>query len=96
LRYTACMQAVYLNALFKAELAITLSHRDNTFSRCCTCLVSPGRTVSEGRPSDVILACHGASGLGRGRIIRLSLFAARTGKLKPHGNARRKKAIFLT
>ena len=45
LRYTACMQAVYLNALFKAELAITLSHRDNTFSRCCTCLVSPGRLL---------------------------------------------------
>src|SRR5579864_1390846 len=32
LRYTACMQAVYLNPLFKAELAITLSHRHNTLA----------------------------------------------------------------
>ena len=32
LRYTACTQAVYLNALFKAELAITLSHRHNTLA----------------------------------------------------------------
>src|SRR5271155_4074916 len=32
LRYTACMQAVYLNALFKAELAITSSHRNNTLA----------------------------------------------------------------
>ena len=30
LRSTACMQAVDLNALLKAELAITLSHRHNT------------------------------------------------------------------
>src|ERR1700723_1792945 len=30
LRFTARMQAVNLNALFKAELAITLSHRRNT------------------------------------------------------------------
>ena len=32
LRSTACMQAVDLNALFKAELAITLSHRHNTLA----------------------------------------------------------------
>ena len=32
LRSTACMQAVDLNALFKAELAITLSHRHNTLT----------------------------------------------------------------
>src|SRR5450432_3534152 len=32
LRFTACMQAVNLNALFKAELAITLSHRHNTLA----------------------------------------------------------------
>jgi hypothetical protein len=32
LRYTACMQAVYLKALFKAELAISLSHRHNTIA----------------------------------------------------------------
>src|SRR5229473_5425924 len=30
LRSTACMQAIDLNALLKAELAITLSHRHNT------------------------------------------------------------------
>jgi hypothetical protein len=29
---TACMQAVDLNALFKAELAITSSHRNNTLA----------------------------------------------------------------
>jgi hypothetical protein len=28
----ACMQAVDLNALFKAELAIALSHRRNTLT----------------------------------------------------------------
>ncbi len=32
LRFTACMQAVNLNALLKAELAITLSHRHNTLA----------------------------------------------------------------
>ena len=32
LRSTACMQAVDLNALLKAELAITLSHRHNTLA----------------------------------------------------------------
>jgi hypothetical protein len=32
LRSTACMQAVDLNALFKAELAITFSHRHNTLA----------------------------------------------------------------
>src|SRR5258708_289394 len=32
LRSTVCMQAVDLNALFKAELAITLSHRHNTLA----------------------------------------------------------------
>src|ERR1017187_7916355 len=32
LRCTACMQAVHLNALFKAELAITFSHRHNTLA----------------------------------------------------------------
>ena len=32
LRYTARMQAVYLDALFKAELAITSSHRNNTLA----------------------------------------------------------------
>ena len=32
LRSTACMQAVDLNALIKAELAITLSHRHNTLA----------------------------------------------------------------
>jgi hypothetical protein len=32
LRSTACMQAVDLNALFKAELAITSSHRHNTLA----------------------------------------------------------------
>src|ERR1700676_2102856 len=32
LRSTACMQAVDLNALLKAELAITLSHRHNTLT----------------------------------------------------------------
>ena len=32
LRSTACMQAVDLNALLKAELAITLSHRHNTIA----------------------------------------------------------------
>ncbi|MDI4236486.1 hypothetical protein OZ411_27090 [Bradyrhizobium sp. Arg237L] len=32
LRSTACMQAVDLNALFKAELAITPSHRHNTLA----------------------------------------------------------------
>jgi len=32
LRSTACMQAVDLNALFKAELAITSSHRNNTLA----------------------------------------------------------------
>jgi hypothetical protein len=32
LRSTARMQAVDLNALFKAELAITLSHRHNTLT----------------------------------------------------------------
>src|SRR5580698_10316108 len=32
LRSTACKQAVDLNALFKAELAITLSHRHNTLA----------------------------------------------------------------
>ncbi|MGY4423980.1 hypothetical protein ACVWY2_006429 [Bradyrhizobium sp. JR6.1] len=32
LRFTACMQAVNLNAPFKAELAITLSHRHNTLA----------------------------------------------------------------
>ena len=32
LRFTACMQAVNLNALFKAELAIILSHRHNTLA----------------------------------------------------------------
>jgi len=32
LRSTAYMQAVDLNALFKAELAITLSHRHNTLA----------------------------------------------------------------
>jgi len=32
LRSTACVQAVDLNALFKAELAITLSHRHNTLA----------------------------------------------------------------
>jgi hypothetical protein len=58
LRYTACMQAVYLNALFKAELAITLSHRDNTFSRCCTCLVSPG-TIQYAVTSLFDLFCRG-------------------------------------
>src|SRR3981081_615642 len=32
LRFTRCMHAVKLNALLKAELAITLSHRHNTLS----------------------------------------------------------------
>src|ERR1700682_2096501 len=32
LRSTACMQAVDLNPLLKAELAITLSHRHNTLA----------------------------------------------------------------
>ena len=32
LRFAACMQAVNLNALLKAELAITLSHRHNTLA----------------------------------------------------------------
>src|SRR3954471_8830067 len=32
LRSTGCMQAVDLNALLKAELAITLSHRHNTLA----------------------------------------------------------------
>jgi hypothetical protein len=32
LRSTACMQAVDLKALLKAELAITLSHRHNTLA----------------------------------------------------------------
>src|SRR6202140_2064963 len=32
LRFTACMQAVNLNALLKADLAITLSHRHNTLA----------------------------------------------------------------
>jgi hypothetical protein len=32
LRSTACMQAVDLNTLFKAELAITFSHRHNTLA----------------------------------------------------------------
>ena len=32
LRSTASMQAIDLNALFKAELAITLSHRHNTLA----------------------------------------------------------------
>ncbi len=32
LRSTACMQAVDLNALLKAELAITSSHRHNTLA----------------------------------------------------------------
>jgi hypothetical protein len=32
LRSTVCMQTVDLNALFKAELAITLSHRHNTLA----------------------------------------------------------------
>src|SRR5258705_11165502 len=32
LRSTACMQAVNLNAVLKAELAITLSHRHNTLA----------------------------------------------------------------
>src|ERR1700675_3455761 len=32
LRFTARMQAVNLNALLKAELAITLSHRHNTLA----------------------------------------------------------------
>src|SRR6266545_1134980 len=32
LRSTACMQAVDLNTLLKAELAITLSHRHNTLA----------------------------------------------------------------
>ena len=32
LRSTACMQAVDLNALLKAELAITFSHRHNTLA----------------------------------------------------------------
>src|SRR6267142_1590171 len=32
LRFTACMQAVNLNSLLKAELAITLSHRSNTIA----------------------------------------------------------------
>src|ERR1700720_2558080 len=32
LRFTACMQAVNLNSLLKAELAITLSHRHNTLA----------------------------------------------------------------
>jgi hypothetical protein len=30
LRFTACMQAVNLNPLFKAELAVLFSHRDDT------------------------------------------------------------------
>jgi hypothetical protein len=32
LRFTVCMQTVNLNALLKAELAITLSHRHNTLA----------------------------------------------------------------
>jgi hypothetical protein len=32
LRSATCMQAVDLNALLKAELAITLSHRHNTLT----------------------------------------------------------------
>jgi hypothetical protein len=32
LRFAACMQTINLNALFKAELAITLSHRHNTLA----------------------------------------------------------------
>jgi len=32
LRFTACMQAVNLNALLKAELAVTLPHRHNTLA----------------------------------------------------------------
>ena len=32
LRSTGCMQPVDLNSLFKAELAITLSHRHNTLA----------------------------------------------------------------
>jgi hypothetical protein len=32
LRSTGCMQPVDLNSLFKAELAITLSHRRNTLA----------------------------------------------------------------
>jgi hypothetical protein len=32
LRSTGCMQPVDLNALLKAELAITLSHRHNTLA----------------------------------------------------------------
>jgi hypothetical protein len=32
LRSAVCMQAVDLNALFKAELAITSSHRNNTLA----------------------------------------------------------------
>jgi hypothetical protein len=32
LRFTVCMQTVNLDALFKAELAITLSHRHNTLA----------------------------------------------------------------
>ena len=32
LRFTVCVQAVNLNALLKAELAITLSHRHNTLA----------------------------------------------------------------
>jgi hypothetical protein len=31
-RFTGCMQTINLDPLFKAELAITLSHRNNTIA----------------------------------------------------------------
>ena len=42
LLFTACMPAVNLDPLLKAELAISLFHRNNTPSRCCTCSVNSG------------------------------------------------------
>src|ERR1035437_1695982 len=42
LRSTACMQAVDLNPLLKAELAITLSHRHNTLAGVALVSWTPG------------------------------------------------------
>jgi hypothetical protein len=48
LRSTACTQAVDLNALLKAELAITLSHRHNTLQVLHLCREPKGHPVRRG------------------------------------------------